>query len=55
MIAQSGKLRAPRNMVSLRQANVGNYMKKYSLPLILTFYHNGDTSVLELFPVVIFQ
>ena len=28
MIAQSGKLRVPRGMVSLRQANVGNYMKK---------------------------
>ena len=55
MIAQSGKLRVPRGMVSLRQANVGNYMKKYSLPLIFTFYLNGDTSVLELFPVIIFQ
>ena len=38
MIAQSGKLREPRGMVSLRQANVGIYMKKYSLPLIFTFY-----------------
>ena len=45
----------PIRMVSLRQANVGNYMKKYSLPLIFTFYLNGDTLVLELFPVVIFQ
>ena len=55
MIAQSGKLRVPRGMVSLRQANVGNYMKKYSLPLIFTFYFNGDASELELFRVVIFQ
>ena len=42
-------------MVSLRQANVGNYMKKYSLPVIFTFYLNWDTSVLELFPAVIGQ
>ena len=55
VIVQSGKLRVPCGMVPLRQANVGNYMKKYSLPLIFTFYLNGDTSVLELFPVVIFQ
>ena len=45
----------PRGMASLRQANAGNYMKKYSLPLNFTFYLNRDTSVLELFPVVMFQ
>ena len=28
----------PRGMASLRQANLGNDMKKYSLPLIFTFY-----------------
>ena len=45
----------PRGMASLRQANMANYMKKYSVPLIVTFYLNGDTSVLELFADVIFQ
>ena len=58
MIAQSEKLRVPRGMVSpvhYDQANVGNYTKKYSLPLIFKFYLNGDTSVLESFPVVLFQ
>ena len=45
----------PRGMASLRQVDVGNYMKKYSWPLIFTFYLNRDTLVLELFPVVIFQ
>ena len=49
VIAQSGKLGVPGDMVSLRQANVGNDMKKYSLPSIFTFYLDGDTSVLELF------
>ena len=29
--------------------------EKYSLHLIFTFYLNRDTSVLELFPVVVFQ
>ena len=42
-------------MASLRQANVGNYMTKCSSPLIFTFDLNVDTSVLELFPFVIFQ
>ena len=41
-------------LTSLRQANVGS-MQKYSLHLIFTFYLDRDTSVLELFPVVVFQ
>ena len=40
-----------RGKGSLRQANVGNDMKWYSLPLIFTFNLDIDTSVLELFPV----
>ena len=40
----------PRDVASLRQA-LGNYLNKYSLPLIFTFHLNGDTSVPELFPV----
>ena len=47
--------RVPHGMASLRQANVGNDMKKYSSPLIFTFYHDRDTSVLYLFPVIVFQ
>ena len=43
----------PRGLTSLRQASVG--YQKYSLHLIFTFYLNRDTSVLELFPVVLFQ
>ena len=39
----------------IRQANVGNDMKKYSLPLIFTFYLDRDTSVLELSSVIVFQ
>ena len=45
MITQSGKL----------QTNVGNGVKKHSLPLIFTFYLSRGTSVLELFSVVVFQ
>ena len=45
----------PYGLISLQQANVGNDMKKYSLHLIFTFYLNRDTSVLELFPVIVFQ
>ena len=45
----------PHGMASLRQVDVGNYMTKYSLPLIFTFYLNRDTLVLELFPVIIIQ
>ena len=37
------------------QCQRGKLYEKYSLPLIFTFYLNGDTSVLELFRVVIFQ
>ena len=40
-------------LLTLRQANMG--YEKYSLHLIFTFYLNRDTSVLELFPVVVFQ
>ena len=40
-----------RGKGSLRQANVGNYMKEYSLPLIFKLNLDIDTSVLELFPV----
>ena len=45
----------PCGMASLRQANARNDMKKCSLPLIFTFYLDRDTSVLELFPVIVFQ
>ena len=45
----------PRGMTQLRQANVGNYMKKYFLHLIFTFYLNTDASVITFFPVVVFQ
>ena len=41
------------HVLTLRQANMG--YEKYSLHLIFTFYLNRDTSVLELFPVVVFQ
>ena len=40
-------------LLTLRQANMG--YEKYFLHLIFTFYLNRDTSVLELFPVVVFQ
>ena len=40
-------------LLTPRQANMG--YDKYSLHLIFTFYLNRDTSVLELFPVVVFQ
>ena len=40
-------------LLTLRQANTG--YEKYSWHLIFTFYLNRDTSVLELFPVVVFQ
>ena len=40
-------------LLTLRQANMG--YEKYSLHLIFTFYLNRDTSVLELFPVVVFK
>ena len=40
-------------LLTLRQANMG--YEKYSLQLIFTFYLNRDTSLLELFPVVVFQ
>ena len=45
----------PRGMTELRQTNVGNYMKKYFLHLIFTFYLNTDASVIKIFPVVVFQ
>ena len=41
------------DLLTLRQANMG--YEKYSLHLIFTFYFNRETSVLELFPVVVFQ
>ena len=40
-------------LLTLRQVNMG--YEKYSLHLIFTFYLNKDISVLELFPVVVFQ
>ena len=40
-------------LLTLRQANMG--YEKYFLHLIFTSYLNRDTSVLELFPVVVFQ
>ena len=40
---------------SLLQANMGIDMNKYSLHLIFPFYLNRDTSVLELFPVVVLK
>ena len=40
-------------LLTLRRANMG--YEKYFLHLIFTFYLNRDTSVLELFPVVVFQ
>ena len=43
----------PVDQLTLRQANLGH--EKYSLHLIFTYYLNRDTSVLELFPVVVFQ
>ena len=45
-------LAVPRGL-TLRRANMG--YEKYYLYLISTFYLNRDTSVLELFPVVVFQ
>ena len=48
-------LRNNLSTTSLRQANVGNYMKKKILHLIFTFYLNTDASVVEFFPVVVFQ
>ena len=41
------------SVLTLRQANTG--YEKYSGHLIFTFYLNRDTSLLELFPVVVFQ
>ena len=49
---QIRKLAVPRGL-TLRQANVG--YEKYYLHLIFPFYLNRDTSVLELFPVAVFQ
>ena len=43
----------PRGLTPLPQAIVG--YKKYSLHLIFTFYLNRDTTVIELFPVLVFQ
>ena len=40
-------------LLTLRQANMG--YEKYSLNSIFTFYLNRERSVLELFPVVLFQ
>ena len=40
-------------LLTLRHSNMG--YEKYSLHLIFTFYLNRDTSVLELFPVAVFQ
>ena len=40
-------------LLTLRHSNMG--YEKYSLHLIFTFYLYRDTSVLELFPVVVFQ
>ena len=40
-------------LLTLRQANMG--YEKYAWHLIFTFYLYRDTSVLELFPVVVFQ
>ena len=48
-------LRNNLSTTSLRQANVGIYMKRYFLHLIFTFYLNTDASVVEFFPVVVFQ
>ena len=45
-------LAVPRGL-TLRQATVG--YEKYYLHFFFTFYLNRDTSVLELFPVVVFQ
>ena len=42
----------PRGLTSLWQR--GEWYEKYSLHLVFTFYLNRDTSVLELFPVVVF-
>ena len=46
------KLAVPRGL-TLRQADVE--YEKYYLHLIFPFYRNRDTSVLELFPVAVFQ
>ena len=46
------KLAVPRGL-TLRQADVG--YDEYYLYLIFPFYLNRDTSVLELFPVAVFQ
>ena len=46
------KLAVPRSL-TLQQADVG--YEKYYLHLIFPFYLNRDTSVLELFPVAVFQ
>ena len=54
LIRETWVPRGMASMASLRQANVGN-MKKYSLPLIFTFYLDRDTSMLELFPAIVFQ
>ena len=40
-------------LLTLRHSNMG--YEKYSLHLIFKFYLHRDTSVLELFPVVVFQ
>ena len=42
----------PRGLTSLRQANLGSDMKNI---LYIWFYFNKDTSVLELFLVVVFK
>ena len=47
------KLLAVLRGLTLRKANMG--YEKYCLHLIFTFYLNRHTSVLELFPVVVFQ
>ena len=45
----------PRGMASLRQANVGNDMKKYLYVWFSHFTFDRNTSMLELFPVIVFQ
>ena len=45
----------PHGLTSHWQANVGNDVNFFSLHLIFTFYLNRDTTVLQLFPVVVFQ
>ena len=41
------------HVVAPWQANVG--YEKYTLHVVFTFYLDRDTSVLELFPVIVFQ